>query len=1358
MHNCQLYPLFLSICIVSALPADLGAGPTLADSPAFSLAPKDFQQEANREAGSASSPAVVLVDDEHWTFHPDNTIERKQHYIYKVLESSAVQSWSSVHERWEPWHQQRPEFRARVITPDGIAHELDTNTLTDGPAGSNLPQSYSDVRILQGPLPAVEAGSIVEAELVERFTPVLGSLVFRGYIAGQVPVRFSRLSAEYSESLPFRYQVSLCPDFKESKDIRAGIVHLTLEFGSFDALKQPDPLLPFDVPRSPLVTFSTGTSWNDVAVRYGKIIDDRIAGAPVKDLVANATQGQADRSAIIEHLVRALHREIRYTGVEFADAAIIPAKPEETLARKYGDCKDKAALLVAMLRAAGIPSYVAILNAGLEQDLSPRHPGMGMFNHAIVYVPGPPALWIDATAEHMRVGSLPSADEGRLALIIRPETTELVKIAESVSASNVSTATFDYYLPDYGPAHLVQSIFGTGAFDGAYRELAAMLDNGEFRKQIEKQIQSQFDTKAPVVITHRTVDDFSAPFQFTTDVLDTKTVTVSETGATISLPVMQVFSDVPRFFLTDDSKETDETAKNTPRSAGFVLPTAFVQKVLCRAHIPPGFAPKKVPEDQKVKLGPATYSAHYELKDQVLSAEVSLDTEKRTYTLEEGQALKKALLEFTKQPPPVVAFEPQGQTLLDEGHLREGLSAFEALARANSAQAVNHVRLSRAYLAVGCGQEARREAQAAAQIAPNLVVSWRNLAYVHEHDLIGRKYKEGWEPAVVEEALRKAMSLDHDDASINAELGESLEYDARGDRYASLERLGKAVDVFQSMGDEEIEQQGLQDMLLYDLARLGRLDEMKSKLERYGATGSRATYRAFLIALTENGAKAGAELRASVSADELKEASQTTINLLAASWHYQQLVDFATELGSNPPPVEMDENLRKMHHIDDQAIQPDSPENLVKCFVGSELMPDETETTLARFWSASIPSVRLHPLLRTWQRSLVKDMTDHNFIPSVARDVFLITAKVPSENNGAGGFRVRVVSGGSSRPLFVVRENGAWKLLGNAELPEAIARQALKDLQTGNEEAARKWLDWLREDIKLRSEDDPLGGPVFPRIWNRGATASPAQIRYAAASLLHSKDALPILEEAIGSTSDSSLKAYFELAFAGTCIQLKSWPDCLAGAKPLAASFPDSATAQALLARAYLGVGQLPEAERTLKEAIANDPDDLALRRVLATVLTSANRMREAVQVAKEAAETPHATPAEWNEYGWISLFAGEADEEKMHAVERAQGRPQMAMRHTLASMQAEIGKLNEARQTALQALDEFAYKAPDSTWWYVFGRIAEQLGANSSALLYYQRVETETENDDPLSTYALARKRLAALDGARSHTSSLLP
>src|SRR5205814_10237381 len=98
--------------------------------------------------------------------------------------------------------------------------------------------------------------------------------------------------------------------------------------------------------------------------------------------------------------------------------------PSETLKLQYGDCKDQAALLVFMLRASGLDAYMALLRAGPDSDVNPNLPGFGQFDHAIVYLPGAAPLWLDSTARFPKAGQTPLADQGRLALIVKPDTTE----------------------------------------------------------------------------------------------------------------------------------------------------------------------------------------------------------------------------------------------------------------------------------------------------------------------------------------------------------------------------------------------------------------------------------------------------------------------------------------------------------------------------------------------------------------------------------------------------------------------------------------------------------------------------------------------------------------------------------------------------------------------------------------------------------------------------------------------------------------------------------------------------------------------------------------------------------------------
>lgn len=635
------------------------------------------------------------------------------------------------------------------------------------------------------------------------------------------------------------------------------------------------------------------------------------------------------------------------------------------------------------------------------------------------------------------------------------------------------------------------------------------------------------------------------------------------------------------------------------------------------------------------------------------------------------------------------------------------------------------------------------EAKTANEIAPKLAVTWRNLAFVNEHDPVGRKYKQGWDPALVETALRKAIELDKDDFSLQTELAESLSYDGAGNRFQSMERLAKAIEVFKAMGDDEVEKQGQQDSMIYDLAVLGSVDQLKTKLDRFGSNGSRAGYRVFLTAVRESGAKAAMDLQASASGEDLKQAFWSAANLLALTGRYEQEADLATALGLDSQLFMPAADLRRMHRIQPGTLVPDSPESLVRCFGAASFQPGEDAKALAQFWSGLAPPLRLRMLLQ--QELLFSSISMRGLNPIVARDVYLSQAKAATEANGNSGFRVQFAVAGTSESIFIARENGHFKILGIAGLPDGVARQAMHDLGVGNQEAARKWLDWLRQDIKIRSDDDPLSGPVFPHLWNRGGAASTAKIRYAAASLIPSKDALPILKEAIASTADSSAKGYYQLAYMRVCTHVKTWSDCLPVAKSLAAAYPGSDTAQEILSQTYAGAGQIQDAEQVLRKAIASSPDDLVLKRALVDTLAVCKRMNDAEKAAKEIAEGPNASGMDWNQYGWVALVAGDVDAQKIHAVERAQAEPNPAVQNTIAAMYAEIGNLNEARQISLQTLDKFGSRAPDAPWWYVFGRIAEQLGAKSTAALCYRNAEDAPLGDHPLSVASLARKRLAA-------------
>ncbi len=92
---------------------------------------------------------------------------------------------------------------------------------------------------------------------------------------------------------------------------------------------------------------------------------------------------------------------------------------DQILARRFGDCKDKASLMHALLEAMGIDSRLVLLRMRRLGRVPEAPASLAIFNHAILYVPDLD-LWLDGTASYSGSGDLPSEDRGATVLVVNP--------------------------------------------------------------------------------------------------------------------------------------------------------------------------------------------------------------------------------------------------------------------------------------------------------------------------------------------------------------------------------------------------------------------------------------------------------------------------------------------------------------------------------------------------------------------------------------------------------------------------------------------------------------------------------------------------------------------------------------------------------------------------------------------------------------------------------------------------------------------------------------------------------------------------------------------------------------------------
>ena len=163
---------------------------------------------------------------------------------------------------------------------------------------------------------------------------------------------------------------------------------------------------------------STFDDWGQLGLAYDKAASEAAlpgdkVKAQVESLVRELPTPRA-KALAIDDWVR---RNIRYVATYIGNGGWVPHGAEGVLDRRYGDCKDHASLMEAMLRAAGIDSTPVLINWGNSYKLQPVA-APDRFNHAIVYVPSLD-LYLDSTAEDFEAGDLPPGELDKPVILTR---------------------------------------------------------------------------------------------------------------------------------------------------------------------------------------------------------------------------------------------------------------------------------------------------------------------------------------------------------------------------------------------------------------------------------------------------------------------------------------------------------------------------------------------------------------------------------------------------------------------------------------------------------------------------------------------------------------------------------------------------------------------------------------------------------------------------------------------------------------------------------------------------------------------------------------------------------------------------
>ena len=1356
------HSVFLSL--VGMIPALASDAPARWTAPHFSTDAKVLYEEASEQSALEGTDVTVLDDEESYAFDALGRNLYTAYMVYKISTQRGSEGWSSISVVWEPWHQERPKIRVRVITPDFVVHDLDLKTLTDAPAQDEESNIYSDRRVIRGPLPAVAPGSLVEQEVVvNENTPFFGAGTIGRYFFGRVsvPVRHSRLTVEAPSSVPLHYIIQLLPDLQPQRLESAGRARLVFERGPIDPLEKAESNLPSDVPAYASVTFSTGASWEQVAGEYAAIVENHVTALDVKPLVEKLTQSKHARNEKAQAILEYVDKEIRYTGVEFGDATIVPHSPNETLTRKYGDCKDKSALLVTMLRAAGIPAYIALLNAGGRLDVPADLAGMGLFDHAIVYAPGTPDLWIDATDEYARLGQLPISDQGRLALVVRAGTRGLVRTPEGPSQDNVLLELRQVYLGEYGPARVIEKAQPHGTSESSYRRSYGDKQSKTAKEELTSYVKAQYLAEKLDRLDRSDPGDLSHQFEL---VLESDRAKRGFTDLEIAVAAIRLeglFSRLPSE-LRQREKQDDNSAggQRSKRTADYQLPEAFATEWRYTIAPPAGFQPKPLPKSDDLHLGPCVLTEEFAAdRDNTVHATLRFDTVKRRLTVAEARELRDKIVRLVESQPVLIYFEPVGQALANEGRTRDALQSYRDVIALHPKEAVHHLRMAKRLLAAGLGEAARQEAQTAVRLEPSSALAERTLAEILEYDLVGRKFRAGSDYGGAEAAFRAAEKLDPDDKAIVANLAILLEYNRSGLRYGPGARLKDAVVEYRKLSPEKLSDLGVENNLAYALFYDGDFAEAEKYAE---ALNPQATALIVACEAAINGSqKALTEAKRRTESEErFKQVAAAAGQMLINFRKYPLGADLedAGASGDSASDTAAYAALYRKTVPHEQLQLNDDP---VGVALRLEILTSDPNLGLDQLGSIAsrngakafaIPPV-LSNLVKEAKATLSNKAKKGDFA-DVGLDLSITRAQPKVQGDDAIGYKVTLWPSTNYKSVrYIVKEAGKYKVLGYYRF-EGLGLEILDRIAANDLTGARALLDWLREDWNLAASDDPLAGTAFPRMWTKGRGGDVAFMKVAAAAITayHYKTAatgIPILEAALTSASSDADKLNIMIALAEAYDLLENYEKALSLRTQLAKQFPESKSLFFDQEFDLRTLGRFDDADKLCEDRLQRLPGDSDAMHALAYNAIRREHYAQGRSLYRRLVDDGKAEPSDLNNIAWYALFVGRVEasdiEDALKAAQLSDKKPNSL--HTLGCVYAGSGKTKEARDVLLEAMDADNLDEPDSSYLLAFGLIAEQYGERDLAFAYYTRVtKPEKPYQIPGSSYRLAQIRIQVL------------
>ncbi len=560
------------------------------------------------------SSVIWLLDKEIQRVYENGTSSYTVHKIVKILDEGAIEDYKHMYFHYTPDLEKVKIKSAKVIRKDGS--EVEAETIVDVSGSDVISRLYYEDKYKVVVFSGLEEGAIINFEYkvdmvgANLYADYFGNIFFFQNYEPTLLTKYILIVPKTRPLYFHKHNLEIEPQTITSDE--ENTITYIWEKKDIDKIEIESRMPPL-AELGAYLEVSTFKSWDEMATWFWGLVKDQFKrDKEIEEKVAELVAGK-DRP---EEKIRAIYNyvvsEIRYVGLEFGIYGYKPHKAKKTFTTKYGDCKDTATLMLAMLEEAGIEAKIALVRVRDYGRVNMDLPSLHIFNHAIVYVPleKEKGIWLDGTAQFYALEELPSGDQGTVAYHIRDGQGEFKEIPIFSAQDNLQKYVNEIELREDGAAKVKREVFLKGQRSAGVR--LDYLVAAKRKEKLEEFWNTRYAGTRVGEYQFSNLEDLDIPVEF---------------EYWLYIPQLAKKTDDFLSFkpLLIEMNLTEDYAPHAVRKHVLKIGYPWRREWEVEYRIPDGFMVDRVPQDHQTTADFGSFSIEYEVEEKIIKCQIKLE-------------------------------------------------------------------------------------------------------------------------------------------------------------------------------------------------------------------------------------------------------------------------------------------------------------------------------------------------------------------------------------------------------------------------------------------------------------------------------------------------------------------------------------------------------------------------------------------------------------------------------------------------------------------------------------------------------------------------------------------------------------